>query len=68
MHLLCVGVATFLIDGSGESLTVVCSPTYGYGVSTGTDGSLSDISASFFWDLNVVAHELGVSLCESLAD
>ena len=43
-------------------MTAVCSSTYGYGVSTGTDGNLEDISASFFWDLFVVAHELGVSI------
>ena len=54
-----VGVAYSL---SSEPNTVVCSSNYGYGVSTICDGSLDDMSASFIWDLNVVAHELGVSL------
>jgi hypothetical protein len=34
-------------------------------VSTGTQGSLQDIAASFIWDIEVVAHELGVSVKES---
>ena len=56
------GVAYQYYANDGSGVTVLCNPKSGFGVSTGAQGSLADIAASFIWDLNVVAHELGVRM------
>jgi hypothetical protein len=54
------GVAYTLSDENGETVGVLCMPSVGFGVSTNCQGSMEQIeSDAFFWDLIVVAHEIG---------
>ena len=59
------GVAYTLVGeckapGVCDTIGVVCNPSVGFAVSTGCQGSVEEIeSGLFFWDLIVVAHEIG---------
>ena len=41
------------------SIGGVCDSLKGYGVSAGVQGTLEDIDGTLFWDLLVLAHEIG---------
>ncbi|KAL7517715.1 hypothetical protein ACHAWX_002611 [Stephanocyclus meneghinianus] len=47
------------IGGGIAYLGTVCDSDYGYGVSAGIQGSMSDFGGEMFWDISVITHEIG---------
>ncbi|KAL7519300.1 hypothetical protein ACHAWX_004085, partial [Stephanocyclus meneghinianus] len=46
--------------GGIATLGAVCDPSSGFGVSSGIQGSLTDVNiGALYWDTSVVAHEIG---------
>eukprot|EP00804_Cyclotella_cryptica_P019495 CCRYP_006643-RH/>CCRYP_006643-RH protein AED:0.26 eAED:0.26 QI:170/1/0.9/1/0.77/0.9/10/0/645 len=47
------------LGGGIAYLGAVCNSNYGYGVSAGIRGSMSDLGGEMFWDISVIMHEIG---------
>ncbi|KAL3788265.1 hypothetical protein HJC23_011897 [Cyclotella cryptica] len=47
------------LNGGIAFLGTICSSRWGYGVSSGIQGSLSQLGGEMFWDIMVVMHEIG---------
>ena len=47
------------LRGGVANLRTVCNPQWGFGMSGNVAGSISNIGGTVYWDLVVVAHELG---------